>query len=156
MRTMITPAVLLGVDIVAADRLARAAARGGATFSRHLSTPAERDRGPGTATFPVKESFIKAVGGRPPGFGWHDFEIAPEPPPGWAGDLLDEAAAELSATTGLTLLGGAAYTLRGASGEAARRRLSGPVAGAARWGSGDGLLVSLAVVYVDWKDSRCP
>ncbi|GAA1007842.1 hypothetical protein Aple_043980 [Acrocarpospora pleiomorpha] len=153
---MTTPAVLIGVDIVAADRLARAAARGGATFTRHLTTSAERDLGPGTATFSVKESFIKAVGGRPPGFTWHDFEATPEPPPRWTGELLDEAAAELTAATGLALTGGAAYTLRGACRDAARLRLAGPVAGAARWGSGDGLLVSLAVVYVDRKDARCP
>ncbi|WP_061297834.1 4'-phosphopantetheinyl transferase superfamily protein [Herbidospora cretacea] len=151
-----TPAVLIGVDIVSADRLTRAAARGGATFARQLTTPAERDRGPGTAAFPVKESFIKAVGGRPPGFSWHDFEAASEPPPPWAGELLDEAAADLTAATGLALTEGAAYILRGACREAARLRLGGPVAGAARWGSGAGLLVSVAVVHVDRKDARCP
>ncbi|TKK84005.1 4'-phosphopantetheinyl transferase superfamily protein [Herbidospora galbida] len=152
-------AVLIGVDIVSADRLSRAAARGGATFARHLTTLAERDRGLGAATFPVKESFIKAVGGRPPGFSWHDFEAAPEPPSPWAGELLDEAAAELTAATGLALTAGAAYVLRGACREAARLRLAGgrgQVAGAARWGSGAGLLVSLAVVYADRKDTRCP
>ncbi len=42
---MTTPAVLIGVDIVSADRLSRAAERGGATFARHLTTLAERDRG---------------------------------------------------------------------------------------------------------------
>nr|WP_062330459.1 hypothetical protein [Herbidospora sakaeratensis] len=141
-------AVLVGVDIVSADRLTRAVARGGATLARHV--------GPGMEAFPVKESFIKAVGARPPGFSWHDFEAAAEPPPPWAGELLDEAAAELTAATGLILTGGAAYVLRGACQEAARLRLAGPVAGAARWGSGAGLLVSLAVVYVDRKDTRCP
>lgn len=149
-------AVLVGVDIVSADRLTRAAARGGATFARHLATRAERDRGLDAATFPVKESLIKAVGGRPPGFSWHDFEAAPEPPPPWVGELLDEAAAELTAATGLALTAGAAYVLRGACREAARLRLGGPVAGAARWGTGAGLLVSLAVVHVDRKDARCP
>ncbi|WP_030450112.1 4'-phosphopantetheinyl transferase superfamily protein [Herbidospora cretacea] len=151
-----TPAVLIGVDIVSADRLSRAAERGGATFARHLTTLAERDRGLDAATFPVKESLIKAVGGRPPGFSWHDFEAAPEPPSPWADGLLDEAAAELTAATGLALTAGAAYVLRGACREAARLRLGGPVAGAARWGSGAGLLVSLAVVYADRKDTRCP
>ncbi|MEV4176726.1 hypothetical protein [Nonomuraea sp. NPDC049709] len=146
------PAVLMGVDIVESDRLARAAARGGEVFTRHVSTPAERALGPGVAAFSVKESLIKAVGVRPPGFTWHDFEAVTAPPPGWAARLLEEAAAELAVTTGVPLTGGASYAVRGASARAALERLrpaDGVPVGVARWGRGDGLFVSLAVVYVE-------
>ncbi|MEV7966993.1 hypothetical protein AB0O34_13550 [Sphaerisporangium sp. NPDC088356] len=153
-----TSPVLIGVDIVEADRLARAAGRGGAVFSGHITTPAERELGTGEEAFPVKESFIKAVGGRPPGFSWHDFEALAERPAGWTGRLLDEAAEELTASTGLTLTGGATYAVRGACRRAALVRLAshqapmeGAVAGAARWGHSAGLLVSLAIVFVDRK-----
>ncbi|WP_424529437.1 hypothetical protein ACOZ38_07825 [Sphaerisporangium viridialbum] len=159
-----TSPVLIGVDIVEAGRLARAAERGGAVFSHHITTPAERELGAGEAAFPVKESFIKAVGGRPPGFSWHDFEARAERPAGWTGRLLDEAAEELTASTGLTLTGGATYAVRGACRRAALVRLArherpagpldGGVAGAARWGHGAGLLVSLAIVFVDRKGDQ--
>ncbi|MFC5821170.1 4'-phosphopantetheinyl transferase superfamily protein [Nonomuraea harbinensis] len=167
-------AALMGVDIVEVDRIARAARRGGDVFARRLTTAAERALGPGPAAFSVKESLIKAVGSRPPGFTWHDFEAEARPPSGWSASLLEEAAGELAASTGLRLTGGAAYTVRGASGRAALARLrpapdgagrtaagaaagaarrrsgdGGIVAGAARWGSGDGLFVSLAIVFVD-------
>ncbi|MFI7448386.1 hypothetical protein ACIBQX_12885 [Nonomuraea sp. NPDC049714] len=148
-------AVLVGVDIVEVDRIVRAGRRGGGVFDRRLTTAAERDLGPGPAAFSVKESLIKAVGGRPPGFAWHDFEAESRPPAGRGASLLEEAAGELAASTGLPLTEGAAYTVRGASGRAALRRLrpeggaDGTVAGAARWGIGDGLFVSLAIVYVE-------
>ncbi|GGP17878.1 4'-phosphopantetheinyl transferase superfamily protein [Nonomuraea glycinis] len=148
-------AVLMGVDIVEVERIVRAARRGGRVFDRRLTTAAERELGPGPAAFSVKESLIKAVGGRPAGFAWHDFEAAPRPPAGWGGSLLEEAAGELAASTGLPLTEGAAYAVRGASGRAALHRLRPEgdadvtVAGAARWGIGDGLFVSLAIVYVD-------
>ncbi|WP_157251745.1 phosphopantetheinyl transferase [Nonomuraea typhae] len=143
---MSTPAVLLGVDIVAADRLAKAAERGGETFDRVM--------GGGGPTFSVKESFIKAVGGRPPGFTWHDFQETGDAPSGWAGRLLDEAAAELITSTGLALPGRAVFTVSGASRKAALVRLpphEGLVSGAARWGHGSGLFVSLAIVFVRRK-----
>jgi holo-[acyl-carrier protein] synthase len=149
---MTRPAVLMGVDIVEADRLARAIRRGGATLAGHLTTVAERELCPQGAAFSVKESFIKAVGGRPPGFTWHDFEARAGRPAAWTGPLLDEAAAELAVATGLVLTGAAAYAVQGACGQAVRVRLApraGRVAGAARWGMGDGLLVSLAIVFVD-------
>lgn len=146
---MTPPAVLVGVDIVEADRLARAAERGGEVFCRHL--------GGGGATFSVKESFIKAVGGRPPGFSWHDFEPAAEPAAAWTDGFLDAAVEELSASTGLALTEGAAYAVRGACKQAALVRLpphEGEVSGAARWGSGHGLFVALAIVFVDRKGNR--
>ncbi|MEU7830182.1 hypothetical protein [Nonomuraea sp. NPDC049129] len=146
------PPVLVGVDIVDADRLARAAGRGGAVFTEHLTTPAERELGAEEVAFSVKESFIKAVGGRPPGFTWHDFEARAGRPAAWARRLLDEAAAELTASTGLALTGGSSFAVRGASQQAALVRLAprrSRVAGAARWGMGAGLLVSLAIVYAD-------
>ncbi|NUW42239.1 4'-phosphopantetheinyl transferase superfamily protein [Nonomuraea rhodomycinica] len=155
------PAVLLGVDVVEVARLARAVERGGEAFARHVTTEAERGLTCEAAAFSVKECLIKAVGGRAPGFAWHDFEAVTGAPAAWAGRLLDEAAAELAAATGAALDGSAAYALHGASRDAALRRLRPPrdaaVAGAARWGSGGGLFVALAIVYVDRKESaRCP
>ncbi|MEV0199991.1 4'-phosphopantetheinyl transferase superfamily protein [Nonomuraea sp. NPDC050691] len=228
------PAVLLGVDVVEVARLERAVERGGEVFARHVTTEAERGLSPEAAAlsveaaFSVKECLIKAVGGRAPGFGWHDFEAVAGAPATWAGRLLDEAASELAASTGVALDGNAAYALHGASRDAALHRLkprhpvnapatgapavdalpvnapiadaptaaapvadaptaqvlatdtptasepitcepitSEPVAdppaagvdvvGAARWGSGGGVFVALAIVYVDRKGSaRCP
>ncbi|GAA2266174.1 hypothetical protein GCM10010149_03040 [Nonomuraea roseoviolacea subsp. roseoviolacea] len=155
------PAVLLGVDVVETARLARAVERGGEAFARHVATEAERGLTSEAAAFSVKECLIKAVGGRAPGFGWHDFEAVGGAPAAWAGRLLDEAAAELAASTGVALDGGAAYALHGASRAAALERLRPPqdaaVTGAARWGSGGGLFVALAIVYVDRKEgARCP
>ncbi|MFF0307738.1 4'-phosphopantetheinyl transferase superfamily protein [Streptosporangium sp. NPDC004379] len=142
------PALLMGVDIVECDRLARAMARGGEVFARHVSTPDELTLGPGVAAFSVKESLIKAVGVRPAGFSWHDFEALPDRPPAWAAALLDEAAAELADATGVSLTGGAAYAVRGASARAAAVRLGpGVPVGAARWGESQGLFAALAVVY---------
>ncbi|MFC5835429.1 hypothetical protein [Nonomuraea insulae] len=138
------PAVLVGVDIVAEERVAEAARRGGATFGRWLPAP---------ESFPITESFIKAVGGRAPGFRWDDFEPAGPVPPGAAG-LLEEAAACLTGSTGLSLPDGAAYTIRRASRRAALTRLAArgedpPLLGAARWGRCGGLLVALAIVLID-------
>ncbi|GAA3465956.1 4'-phosphopantetheinyl transferase superfamily protein [Nonomuraea roseola] len=148
---MSPPAVLVGVDIVESGRLARAADRGGELLARHVATAAERRTGAGRVAFSVKESLIKAVGGRPPGFTWHDFEAVATPPAAWTMPLLDEAADELTASTGLPLTGGTAYAVRGASAGAALLRLSpgarGTVEAAARWGEGGGVLVSLAIVY---------
>jgi holo-[acyl-carrier protein] synthase len=150
--------VLVGVDIVDADRLARAAGRGGATFTEHVTTPAERELGARIeeVAFSVKESFIKAVGGRSPGFTWHDFEARPGRAPVWVSLLLDEAAAELTDSTGLALTDGSRYAVRGPSEQAALGRLAPPegrVSGAARWGMGAGLLVSLAIVYADSEET---
>ncbi|MER7359099.1 4'-phosphopantetheinyl transferase superfamily protein, partial [Nonomuraea dietziae] len=95
------PAVLVGVDIVESGRLARAAHRGGELLARHVATAAERRTEAGRVAFSVKESLIKAVGGRPPGFTWHDFEAVAAPAAAWTMPLLDEAADELTASTGL-------------------------------------------------------
>ncbi|WP_326637795.1 4'-phosphopantetheinyl transferase superfamily protein [Streptosporangium sp. NBC_01755] len=167
---MTRSAVLVGVDIVEADRIGRTVSDGGAAYGRRVTTPAERELHAGSpladaASFAVKESFIKAVGGRAAGFDWHDFEERGEEQR-WAAPLLAEAASalgasiELTLTTGasieLTLTTGASYTIRGASRRAALARLApqendAPVAGAARWGLGAGLLVALAIVTVDSK-----
>ncbi|MFI0424804.1 hypothetical protein [Spongiactinospora sp. 9N601] len=141
---MSEPAVLVGVDIVAEERVAEAARRGGAAFRRRLPTP---------ESFPVKESFIKAVGGRAHGFRWDDFEPAGPVPPQAAG-LLDDAATCLAGSIGLPLTHRATYTIRRASRRAALTRLGvhnedAPVLGAARWGRGDGLLIAVAIVLID-------
>lgn len=169
---MSCPAVLVGVDIVETDRISRTVSDGGAAYRRRVTTPAERELHAGSpladaASFAVKESFIKAVGGRATGFDWHDFEErADERGEGlaWATSLLAEAAADLYASTELTLMGSAPYAIRGASRDAALARLAPyggerpgeiprdtPVTGAAQWGLSAGLLVALAIVTIDSK-----
>lgn len=157
---MTRSAVLVGVDIVETDRIARTVADYAAAYGSRVTTPAERERHTGSpladaASFAVKESFIKAVGGRAAGFDWHDFEERGEEQR-WATPLLAEAASALGATAGLTLTTGASYTITGASRRAALARLAPrekdtPVAGAARWGLNTGLLVALAIVTIDSK-----
>ncbi|MBB5919991.1 holo-[acyl-carrier protein] synthase [Actinoalloteichus hoggarensis] len=158
----------------------------GDVYLRQIATPAERrlHAGPADAApdFAVKECLIKAVGGRPSGFTWHDFERAPAGRgPGAAVvaaeaiDLLDEAAADLGAATGIALSAVDSYTVRGASRTAALARLAPDprdrdgheapdpaVIGAARWGLDANVLVALAVVTTSAKTtiqkgaSGCP
>ncbi|APU13230.1 MULTISPECIES: 4'-phosphopantetheinyl transferase superfamily protein [Actinoalloteichus] len=173
---MTTVAVLLGVDIVERGRLRRMLSDLGDVYLRQVATPSERKLHTGAADaapdFAVKECLIKAVGGRPDGFSWHDFErasaVGSVPPPAPAVPaqaeeiddevtaLLDEAAAGLGAATGFALTTTDTYAVRGASRTAALARLAPgqgglSVTGAARWGLDESVLVALAVVTTSAK-----
>lgn len=168
---------LVGVDMAEVPRVARAVADLGATYTRHVMTPAERtaagdDAVAVTAAVAMKECLIKAVGGRPVGFSWHDFDATPgglDEAAGQVTDLLDEAAERLRAAADLPLDHQVVHRVRGASRAAALTRLTTrpppapyaqtrgaattpattPVVGVARWGRHGDTVVALAILIVD-------
>ncbi len=159
------PAVLFGVDVLDARRVAEALDRNGAVYARHVIAADERDltedRALATAAgVAVKESFVKAVGGRPPGFSWHDFAACEDTEvPGPAERLLADALPSITAATDITLTESRTYVVRGASRDAALARLGATghdgtsVVGAARWGRRHEVIVALAVLVTSEKES---
>lgn len=159
---MIAPPVLVGVDVVEVDRISRAVAYSGPAYARHVTAPGEHPlhEDPDMATaasVAIKESLVKALGGRPPGFSWHDFTARGDVAWGdhrengtdWARALLDDAVPEVAASTDVALTEYCAYGVGGASLTAARTRFPpGPdvVVGAARWGWRGNLIVALAIL----------
>ncbi|MFC7612584.1 phosphopantetheinyl transferase [Actinokineospora soli] len=147
---MTAPPVLVGVDVVEVDRISRAVAYSGPAYARHVTAPDEPPLHPDpdlatAAGVAVKESLVKALGGRPAGFSWHDFAAGlavPDP----VRDLLDGAVPELAATADIALDRFCGYTVRGASAEAARARFAGGAVGAARWGWRGNLVVAVAIL----------
>ncbi|WP_237047905.1 hypothetical protein [Lentzea guizhouensis] len=110
---------------------------------------------------------MKAVGGRPPGFSWHDFEARRGAPRAeWAGSLLAAAVPEVEEATGVSMTERCAYAVSGASGSAALARLTGrsagpgggaAVVGLARWGFRGDLIVALAILTATPRGAlRCP
>ncbi|MGW5050517.1 4'-phosphopantetheinyl transferase superfamily protein [Actinokineospora sp. NPDC004072] len=150
---MIAPPVLVGVDVVEVDRISRAVAYSGPAYAHHVCAPDEQplheDPELATAaTVAVKECLVKALGGRPPGFSWHDFTAEGDGGGDWARPLLDAAVPEFAATTDIALTRFSAYAVRGASAAAALARFPGGagVAAAARWGWRGNLIVALAIL----------
>ncbi|GGS16479.1 MULTISPECIES: 4'-phosphopantetheinyl transferase superfamily protein [Actinokineospora] len=149
-----TAPVLVGVDVVEVDRISRAVAYSGPAYADHVVAPGEHPlhEDPELATaasVAVKECLVKALGGRPPGFSWHDFTAVGDIAVGPAGPLLDAAVPEFAATTDIALTRFSAYSLHGASAAAALTRFpdgAGGVVGAARWGWRGNLLVALAIL----------
>ncbi|KID30441.1 4'-phosphopantetheinyl transferase [Prauserella rugosa] len=150
--------VLFGVDVLDIRRIVRAIDYSGSAYVRHVAADDELLPDPDVAvataaTVAVKEALIKAVGGRPPGFTWHDFARRPNPPDlPESSRLLGELAPQITRDTGITLGAQCTYRIRGASHDAALARLGvtatdGPsVAGVARWGRRDDTVVALAVL----------
>ncbi len=153
--------MLFGVDLVEVDRVDRAVALSGPVYLGHMNAPDE----PGlhdnptlavAASVAVKECLVKAVGGRPPGFSWHDFVARGDIPFAgfeWARPLLDAAEPEIVAATEVALSRSCVYTVRGASRVAALTRFTTDpaggglaVAGAARWGWSGNLIVAFAII----------
>ncbi|MFJ6673324.1 4'-phosphopantetheinyl transferase superfamily protein [Actinosynnema sp. NPDC091369] len=171
---MTAPLMLFGVDVVDVARVTRAMSYSGPAYTRHVTSPAERDLHPDpglatAATVAVKECLVKAIGGRPPGFSWHDFEARGEAPlPGaeWADPLLAAAVPEVEAATRVSMTERCAYTVFGASGSAALARLTErsadpgdgvAVVGMARWGFRGDLIVALAILTTTSRGAlRCP
>ncbi|WP_245786678.1 4'-phosphopantetheinyl transferase superfamily protein [Lentzea albida] len=171
---MTAPPMLFGVDVVDVARVTRAMSYSGPAYTRHVVSPGERDlhADPGlatAATVAVKECLVKAVGGRPRGFSWHDFEACGEVPlPGaeWADPLLAAAVPEVEAATRVAMTERCAYTVLGASGAAALARLTGrsaapadgeAVVGMARWGVRGDLIVAVAILIITPRGAlRCP
>ncbi|MCG8926916.1 4'-phosphopantetheinyl transferase superfamily protein [Lentzea sp. CC55] len=171
---MTAPPMLFGVDVVDVARVTRAMSYSGPAYTRHVASPAERDlhADPGLATaaaVAVKECLVKAIGGRPRGFSWHDFEACGEVPlPGaeWADPLLAAAVPEVEAATRVSMTERCVYSVLGASGSAALARLtersaapgdSATVVGMARWGFRGDLIVALAILITMPRGAlRCP
>ncbi|SDP95925.1 4'-phosphopantetheinyl transferase superfamily protein [Lentzea jiangxiensis] len=171
---MTAPPMLFGVDVVDVARVTRAMSYSGPAYTRHVASPAERDlhADPGLATaaaVAVKECLVKAVGGRPRGFSWHDFEACGEVPlPGaeWADPLLAAAVPEVEAATRVSMTERCVYSVLGASGSAALARLTertaapgegATVVGMARWGFRGDLIVALAILITMPRGAlRCP
>lgn len=163
---MSPPPVLVGVDVLDVTRITRAMAYSGDRYATHVASPAEADLHPDpalavAATVAIKECLVKAVGGRPPGFSWHDFAATGGGAPDWAGDLLADAVPGVAATASVVMTESCAYVVRGASGRAALRRLAGPahapglgVVGAARWGWSGDLVVALAILTTVQKGTQ--
>ena len=155
---MTAPPVLVGVDVLDVARITRAMAYSGDRYAAHVAGPAEADLHPDpalsvAAAVAVKECLVKAVGGRPPGFSWHDFAATDGPAPDWAGELLADAVPGVEAAADVVLTETCAYLVGGASGRAALTRFTGPapdpgltVVGAARWGWSGDLVVALAIL----------
>ena len=154
---MIAPPVLIGVDVVEVDRISRAVAYSGPAYARHVIAPGEHPlhEDPELATaasVAIKECLVKALGGRPPGFSWHDFTALGDVPVAgadWTRGLLDDAVPEVAGTVDVALTDFCAYAVGGASLVAARTRFpdgAAGVAGAARWGWRGNLIVALAIL----------
>ncbi|MFD1149153.1 holo-ACP synthase [Saccharothrix hoggarensis] len=162
--------VLFGVDIVDIGRVTRAIAYSGPAYLRHVTTPQEHGLHPdaelaAAASVAVKECFIKAVGGRPPGFSWHDFRARGDVPHAareWAGPLLAGAAPEVEKTTGIALGNTSAYSVHGASHAAALTRLApgrsaAAVVAEARWGwPGDRVVAHWILTATTDEEQRWP
>ena len=158
--------VLFGVDVVDVGRVNRAMAHSGPAYAAHVSDPAEAALHPDpvlatAASVAVKECLVKAVGGRPTGFSWHDFAATGDTPYAgreWAGPLLTEAVGPVEEATEVALTEQCTYVVRGASGQAALTRFTGrtgedtpsaaepTVVGAARWGWRGDLIVAVAIL----------
>ncbi|WP_277209536.1 hypothetical protein [Isoptericola croceus] len=148
--------LLFGVDVADIGRIGRAMDYGGSEYTRHVVADDERVLHTDTtlaaaASVVVKESLIKAVGGRPAGFSWHDFRAVADAPaqPGLT-DVLATAAGEVESVTGIALARRCGCWVRGASGRAVLERFpdhgtAEPVA-EARWGWRDDRIIAIAIL----------
>ena len=153
------PAVLVGVDALEIARVRGAVVRNGPVYAARICSAAEQGPlAPGAlglaARLAVKECLIKAIGGRPPAFDWHDLQVlAPdggEPVAPVVTALAAALGSAFRATGGPVLDHRAAVRLRGSCAAAASAALHDPddVAAGAAWGHDGVLLVAVAVVVV--------
>jgi holo-[acyl-carrier protein] synthase len=157
--------VLFGVDVLDLRRVAGAVRRNGAVYTRHVVAADEHDLSTGddisiAATVAVKESLVKAVGGRPSGFSWHDFVHRDGEPPAAVARLLTDAVPGIATAIGVELTESRTYAVRGASRAAVLHRSGAgdpgetSVVGAARWGRRHEVIVALAIlVTISAKES---
>ena len=150
------PPLLFGVDAVPVERVGKLLPAYGDRFARRLATAAEAAWAAGSAErlaalFAVKESAVKCLAGRPPGFRWQCVELAlGADPPAVAGAV----AATLEAfATGVELGGGTDVACR-LTGAALDRGLEllcaapwAEVRGAARYGTVGGTVLAVAAFW---------
>src|SRR5690606_34726733 len=113
-------AVEIGVDPLDPRPLAGAGRRNGAVYTRHVAAADEHDLSTGddiaiAAAVAVKESLVKAVGGRPSGFSWHDFVHRDGEPPDAVARLLADAVPGIATASGVGLTERRTYAVPGAS-----------------------------------------
>ena len=129
----------MGVDALQPDRVAQAMARWGPVYVGRVCSPAEQaEWGIGTGgvavCLAVKECLIKAVGGRPHPFSWHDLRVGGVACR-TAGRLLVDAGRALGAATGVTRFHSTGCAVRGRA-----------LCGAALWGESEDLIVAVVVL----------
>ena len=163
------PRFVFGVDTVAVARTAELLAGYGDGLARRIATAGEAawadESAAGSvveryaALLAVKESAIKCLAGRPPGFRWQNVEVDDVPPPGGAAPLPDGVARALSAfAAGVRLADerDVACRLTGAGLDRARTVLGSgagaPIRGAARYGTVDGHVSAVACFWEDAHD----
>lgn len=156
--------VLVGIDAVETGRITGLIDRYGAAAVRRVCTSAEIDWvGPVTApdaaerlaaVFALKESAIKAMTGRPPGFRWQSLQTRVRPPfavpvevATLMGDFVSDLGAELAAETGCQVVGGSATRLAGLLPGHSDRR--GRVLGAGRYLVRDGHVLATVCFWSD-------
>ena len=167
-----TRTLLTGVDVLDLGRVRRGMALAGVVYEHHLCSPAERVRlAPDeahetglAARLAVKECVVKAMGGRPPGFTWHDVQVVPCVAASTGGTLSEsprqgrdavapqvEALADaLGRATGLVVHRRASIHVTGASAVALADllgRAPGEVGAGAAWGAQGDVVIAVAVVH---------
>jgi len=160
--TVAAPPLVFGVDAVPVERVRSLLPAYGDRFARRLATPAEAAWADGSAErlavlFAVKESAVKCLAGRPPGFRWQAVELAVEPdsepdtePPATSGAV---AAMFEAFAAGVELDGAAdvACRLTGVALDRGREllRAAAGVRGVARYGTLGETVLALAAFWED-------
>jgi holo-[acyl-carrier protein] synthase len=161
--------LLVGVDVVDVERVRRAIAHTGGVWVARVCAPAERAAAHGdgmlaAACVAVKECLVKAIGGRPAPFDWHDLtlDVGATRPVDAAHPLVLADLGPLAVDTLADVVGPAAGDLltspcavHGPAREAALRRLyptaqgdrPTPLRGFAVWATDGRRLVAAAVLH---------
>jgi len=158
-------AFLFGIDVVELARVDAALSRHDGTLAGRLATRDELGRRGATplpvhcaALLALKEATVKAIGGRPPGFGWHRVEALPgrESPP----ERIAELFAEFHRAAGVTapelvrlqldpsVIDGAATAL----GLPQRTGRSGTAIGHGCWGVRSGQVFAVTALWASIPD----
>lgn len=169
------PAALIGIDVVDTDRIGSAIDGVRGVFLRRVFSANERaaigtDLDSAAVGFAVKECLIKAIGGRPEPFSWHDFETdlrLTRPLEETGHRFVDRLAARAAIPFGAAMGVARVLTAPCAMGAGARRaallRLSGgtsdvlgELSGMALWGWNGRLVTAIAVTTLDSSNRDRP
>lgn len=154
-------AALVGIDVVDAGRIGAAVTGTDGVFLKRVFSSGERaaigaDVDSAAVGFAVKECLIKALGGRPDPFSWHDLETdlrLAEPLDVGLHRLVANAALPFVRAMGVTRVLAAPCVLTKSARRAALLRLRGedrdtPV-GMAMWGWTGRMVTAVAVAAID-------
>jgi holo-[acyl-carrier protein] synthase len=159
-------AALVGIDVVDAGRISAAVTGSGGVFLERVFSVGERaaigaDADSAAVGFAVKECLIKALGGRPDPFSWHDLETdlrLAGPLDADLHRLVANAALPFVRAMGVTRVLAAPCALTRSARRAALLRLcaedrDNPV-GMAMWGWTGRLVTAVAVAAIDKRTDR--